>query len=413
MTASLADRFPVGHTETLTHRVSEAVIDRFEAFSGDNNPLHMNTEYARSKGYSDRVAHGVTSLAWLSALIGTRLPGYGALWRSLRVDWLQPVFAGDEVTLSARVEAVSAEHRMLTLAVSASNQAGITLLRATAEVSVLDEQARVSASSVSTRPDRSRTAGQHTETQETILVLGGSGAIGSAIAEQLAGQGFSIVIGYHANEDKANQACERIAHNKGNARSLRVDVAKMSVEDLQNQLDELPAEFQRRAGLVVAGSSPLLFHAPEQISFEEMETMWRSNVRALWLGYHALRERMTENGWGRVVALGTSALVGTPPARNAAYVSAKSGLWGLVKSLALEAANDGTTFNMISPNMVETDYVRHVPKRVKMVEASKNPRRRLAQPEDVASLAAYLFSREADFINGCNLPLTGGGVMFG
>jgi 3-oxoacyl-[acyl-carrier protein] reductase len=101
------ESYRVGDRESIDIDISEELIDSFADMSGDTNPLHMNTQAAQRAGFARRVSHGVLSLALLSKLIGTKLPGDGALWRSLSVDWIRPVFAGDHLHLDAEVLSVS------------------------------------------------------------------------------------------------------------------------------------------------------------------------------------------------------------------------------------------------------------------------------------------------------------------
>ncbi len=93
----------VGQRASLEVTMTEALIDAFAALSGDDNPLHMDSVAATRYGFPRRVAHGVLSLAFVSTLIGTKLPGVGALWRSLRVDWQRPIFPGDTISVDGQV----------------------------------------------------------------------------------------------------------------------------------------------------------------------------------------------------------------------------------------------------------------------------------------------------------------------
>ena len=95
----------------------------------------------------------------------------------------------------------------------------------------------------------------------------------------------------------------------------------------------------------------------------------------------------------------------------ASYVTAKEkSLWGYTKSLAVEMAPFGITANMVSPSITVTNLTSGISARVKEVEAMKSPVRRLATIEDTACQITHLCSREASYINGINLPVTGGPI---
>src|SRR4051794_34989536 len=96
---ALADitKIQVGDTASCEALMSTEVIERFASLSGDDNPLHMNEQIASGYGFERPVAHGMLSVAAISRLIGTELPGRGSLWVSHDVRFSAPVLAGDRV----------------------------------------------------------------------------------------------------------------------------------------------------------------------------------------------------------------------------------------------------------------------------------------------------------------------------
>ena len=102
--------------------------------------------------------------------------------------------------------------------------------------------------------------------------------------------------------------------------------------------------------------------------------------------------------WGRVVLLGTSALLGGPPARMTAYVTAKSALLGMARSLAVELGPIGMTVDVVSPGLTATDVTRDVSPRAQLAEAQRIPMRRIATPEDTAAMVGFLISDAAAFV---------------
>ncbi len=116
--------FEVGHSVSIDIEITEEWIDRFAALSGDDNQLHMDANAAREAGFANRVAHGVLLLTQLSTVIGTRLPGPGALWRSLQWNWSRPVFPQDRITVEARVKQWSDSSESIVLSVRAPSRRG-------------------------------------------------------------------------------------------------------------------------------------------------------------------------------------------------------------------------------------------------------------------------------------------------
>lgn len=92
----------VGMSATMARTVTEADIVLFAGVSGDTNPIHLNQEYAATTMFKGRIAHGMLSAGFISAVLGTKLPGPGAVYISQTLRFKAPVRIGDTVT--ARVE---------------------------------------------------------------------------------------------------------------------------------------------------------------------------------------------------------------------------------------------------------------------------------------------------------------------
>jgi 3-oxoacyl-[acyl-carrier protein] reductase len=107
----------------------------------------------------------------------------------------------------------------------------------------------------------------------------------------------------------------------------------------------------------------------------------------------------------------TTAMWGTPPVGNSAYVAAKSGLWGLAKGMAVELAPFGITVNAVSPSAVVTDQWEGESDRRRRAMAMAVPAKRLASPEEVAATVCFLAGDEGAYLTGANLPVAGGEVM--
>jgi 3-hydroxybutyryl-CoA dehydratase len=102
----------VGMEASLSKTVAEDDIRAFAAISGDFNPVHLDAAYAAATPFKQRIAHGILSAAYISAVIGMKLPGPGAIYVSQTLNFKAPVFIGDEVATTVRVvELVEAKRR--------------------------------------------------------------------------------------------------------------------------------------------------------------------------------------------------------------------------------------------------------------------------------------------------------------
>ena len=99
----------VGQTETLSRRIAAEDVDAFARLSGDYNALHVDEEFAARTEFAQRVVHGFLHASLLSTLVGTKLPGRGALYVSQTIQFSRPVFIGDTVEARATIEKIDEE----------------------------------------------------------------------------------------------------------------------------------------------------------------------------------------------------------------------------------------------------------------------------------------------------------------
>lgn len=96
----------VGQSAELVRVVGTADIEAFAMVSGDNNPVHLDDAYAATTPFGERIAHGMLSASYISAILGTRLPGPGAIYLSQTLRFRRPVKVGDQVTARTTISAL-------------------------------------------------------------------------------------------------------------------------------------------------------------------------------------------------------------------------------------------------------------------------------------------------------------------
>lgn len=109
------DDFSAGQFAELEFSIALEDMDNFRQLSGDTNPLHADDAFARKLGFSSRVVFGALIVAKISALIGVRLPGSGGVWAGLKIDFRNPLYIGETVTLKATIDRKSDSAKMLVL----------------------------------------------------------------------------------------------------------------------------------------------------------------------------------------------------------------------------------------------------------------------------------------------------------
>lgn len=101
----------VGQEASLSNTVSEANIVAFAEISGDRNPVHLDADYAATTMFKERIAHGMLSAAYISAVFGMELPGPGAIYMSQTLKFKAPVKIGDTVVTTVKVAELMPEKR--------------------------------------------------------------------------------------------------------------------------------------------------------------------------------------------------------------------------------------------------------------------------------------------------------------
>jgi phosphotransacetylase/acyl dehydratase len=128
------DEIKLGDTATLTRTLSQQDIELFAVMSGDVNPAHLDQEYARSDMFHKIIAHGMWGASLISTLLGTRLPGPGAIYLGQTLRFLKPVAVGDTITVTVTVTAMDDARHRVTFDCTCANQNGDLVISGTAEV---------------------------------------------------------------------------------------------------------------------------------------------------------------------------------------------------------------------------------------------------------------------------------------
>ena len=125
----------IGDSARFSKTITEADVVMFAGITGDLNPAHIDEAYAQGTFFKTRIAHGMLSAGFISAVIGTRLPGPGTIYMHQSLDFLAPVAIGDTVTAIVEVVQKIEEKERVRLKTTCVNQKGATILNGEALVS--------------------------------------------------------------------------------------------------------------------------------------------------------------------------------------------------------------------------------------------------------------------------------------
>lgn len=248
-------------------------------------------------------------------------------------------------------------------------------------------------------------------TGRVALVTGGNRGIGAAISKKLGRAGATVIISFLQHDDSAAVIAGEVEAAGGKAVLLKADLSDSTA------LSEAWTRAQAEGGLetpsilVHGAGSPLQPSPFLDASWDAFARHWAVAVGGAFNVSRLCLPGMVARKRGSIVFLSSAAAHGTPPPQWSGYVTAKSGLLGLMRSLAIEFGPHGVRVNAVSPGMVPTDFTAFVPDRMKQMAAMQTPLKRLATVEDVAATVAFLVSDEAAFVTGAIVPVAGGAVM--
>lgn len=395
-----ADRFEsisVGDRAEVRHTIGPADLNTFAALTGDDNPLHMDEAFAAATSMGHRVVHGMLTASFISTIIGTRLPGPGALWFEQSLRFLAPARIGEAILVTAEVLHKSPATRVLTIRTRVSGEGGRELVDGEAKVKVVEtEQTR------QPEQDPGRAG-------DAVVITGASRGIGAAIAGALAAAGRPVVINYRTRAEDAERIAHAIRDAGGTAEPIRADVS--DPDQVAAMFDQARRTVGEPLG-VVNNASPRITPTPvTDLAWHEVQHQIDVQVRGAFEVSRAALPAMLAAGRGRIVNITSQVVDGVPPAQWAGYTAAKAALVSLTRSMALELGPRGVRVNAVSPGMTPTDLTADLPERARMVAKMQTPTRRLARPDDIAGVVAFLMSDAADHITGQTVRVGGGAVM--
>jgi 3-oxoacyl-[acyl-carrier protein] reductase len=246
--------------------------------------------------------------------------------------------------------------------------------------------------------------------QRIVVVTGGSRGIGRAICQYLAGPDTDIYFCYYSPNDPEGekQAAEEtgklVSAKGGSAFSESVNVAE------EKEVGDYFAKIVEETGKVDvlvnnAGiTKDALF---VRMKTPDWDTVLAVNLKSVFLCMKAVGRPMMKQRSGRIINM--ASVVGViGNAGQANYVASKAGVIGLTKTAAKELAPRGITVNAIAPGFIETDMTAVLPENVREAMLQQIPLGRPGTPEDIAAAVSFLASRQAAYITGQVIHVSGG-----
>jgi 3-oxoacyl-[acyl-carrier protein] reductase len=389
------DSILVGDKAELIHVITQSNINQFVELTGDDNKLHVDEEYASTTSYKKPVVHGMLSASFISTIIGTKLPGDGALWYAQNLEFLQPVRIGDKLRITAEVIKKIDRTKTIELQTDIYNQHKQKVTTGTAKVKLVE-------------PANQKGKENKTKPTKTALIIGATGGIGIAVCTQLAEDGFDLAIHYFKNKAKAVELKKQVEKIDRNAVVVSGDIVSLS--DVIEMKEKSLRAIGNISVIVNCSTIPVPNIEFVNLEWQDMEAHFNLNIRGSFNLLRAFMPNWEKKHFGKFIAL-TTLYTEQPKSELLNYITGKAALNGFVKALAFELAPKGIRINLVSPGMVDTPLIANVPEKIRLLSAAQTPLRTLASAEDVAGAVSFLASEKSNYLTGETIRLNGGQFM--
>ncbi len=240
---------------------------------------------------------------------------------------------------------------------------------------------------------------------KTAMITGSSRGMGKAEAYEFASRGYDIVVHYVNSRDAAEMIRADIEKTYGvKAIAIQADLTKE--EDTRKLAENAIQEFGR-IDVLVNNAGITLYDDFGKKTVQGFEQSMQINLYAPFLLTQILGAKMAENKYGKIVNIATIDVMTTYNAESAEYDASKAALISLTKTSSLQF-QPYVNVNCVCPGWVETDMNKDLPQELLDYQASKTCKGRMAKPEEVAKLVAFLASDDAEFIDGEVIKIDGG-----
>jgi 3-oxoacyl-[acyl-carrier protein] reductase len=239
---------------------------------------------------------------------------------------------------------------------------------------------------------------------QTVIVTGGTRGIGRSTAESFLRAKARVIVTYSSNESTAAQFKQDNSEFADNIDVQKCDVSKY--EEVEKFFQYLEKEYQ---GLEVLVNNAGIRKDAVLAMMKEAE--WHDvldvNLSGIFYMCKFAVMNMMQKRYGRIINITSpSGKYGFEGQAN--YAAAKAGMVALTKSLSKEVARRGITVNCVSPGFIATELINDLPDETRKLYIAQVPLKRFGKPEEVAACVLFLASKEASYVTGSTLEVTGG-----
>ncbi|MFB6201464.1 MAG: beta-ketoacyl-ACP reductase [Halorhabdus sp.] len=239
---------------------------------------------------------------------------------------------------------------------------------------------------------------------KTCVVTGASRGIGRGIAERFGEAGCEVAVNYRSSSETAREVVETIEAAGGSAIAVQADVTE------PDQVEQMAADVREAFGSIDvlvnnAGINQDVFFS--EMSHEEWDTVLDVHLDGTFHCTQTFYEDIAEAADGRLINISSIVAKGGNLGQ-ANYATAKAGIFGFTRTLALELAREDSTANCVAPGFIETSMVTDLPDSVIEQVREDTPLSRIGDVEEVADVVAFLAGERSSYITGEVIDVNGG-----
>ena len=361
--------------------ISKKHLDYFRSITGDKNPIHTNKEFAKKKGFSQPVVYGLLTSSFLSAVIGNKLPGPGALWTNCNFSFKNPVFLNDELTIEAKIVHISYSTSMIKINFNISNQFRKLVLEG-------DSLVKIDLKQISNLPKNNLMTKKKIKKKKEnypTIIIGGNSEIGTHLIKTF-------------SKNKTMIATYR---NKKNISNKIINQKKLIMKKLDISNNQSIKKFCQKIKLKYQGISELVYLPATSLSMKNIKDTSYKNflkdfeINALgFLKIFQALEKELIHGKAKIILISTESVESMPAKNQSSYVASKSALSSIGKSIISEYSSRGIKLNIIAPGLIDTKFTKNIPEVSKEIYKSQNLSGELTKVEEVVNLIKFILNNK-------------------
>ncbi|MDC1418121.1 SDR family oxidoreductase [Candidatus Thioglobus sp.] len=241
--------------------------------------------------------------------------------------------------------------------------------------------------------------------KDIILIIGASSDIGLNLIKNISDEAL-VIAHYNSSNEKLLELSKNINNELV---TLKADLSKE--DEINKLLDVIESAYGVPNKIIHLAANKVENIRFKDVSWSDFEKDINISFKSAVLILNRFLPKMAKLKKGKVIIMLSSYVLGVPPKALTHYTTIKYALLGLVKSLASEYSDKNIQINAVSPSMIDTKFLDNINEKFVELNAYNHPLKRNATVDDIAPIIKMLISKESDYINGINIPVTGGSIF--